>query len=87
MLVSPTMAARIIVALLAAISLPARADDRTQLNACQALIDRTAQPAQNAGAASARPDDAELRRCQQIIREWTLRDSRMSVDEHGRPQR
>jgi hypothetical protein len=41
---------------------------------------------QNAGTAT-RPDDPELLRCRQIIREWTLRDSRMSVDEHGRPLR
>jgi hypothetical protein len=84
--VRPTLAVRIIVASLTAISLPARADDRTQLTACQTLIDRTAQSAQNAGAARTK-DDAELGRCRQIIREWTLRDSRMTVDEHGRPLR
>ena len=84
MLVS-RLAARIIVASLAAISLPAHADDRSVLNTCQALIDRAAQPAQNAG--SAKPDDAELQRCRQIIRDWTLRESRMSVDEQGRPLR
>jgi hypothetical protein len=33
------------------------------------------------------PADPELTRCRQIIKEWTLRDSRMSVDEHGRPLR
>jgi hypothetical protein len=85
MLVAPKLAARIMVALLAAISLPVHADDRTVLNACQAMVDRAAQSAHNAGAA--RPDDAELQRCRQIIRDWTLRDSRMSVDEHGRPLR
>jgi hypothetical protein len=88
--VCPTWAVRIVVACLvtclAAISLPARADDRTQLNACQTLIDRTAQSAQNAGAARTK-GDAELGRCRQIIREWTLRDSRLTVDEHGRPLR
>ena len=87
MFVSRRLAARIIVASLAAISLPARADDRTQLNTCQALVDRAAPSTQDAGAAGTRQDDAELRRCRQIIREWTLRDSRMTVDEHGRPQR
>jgi hypothetical protein len=87
MFVSRRLAARIMVASLAAISLPARTDDRTQLNACQALVDRAAPSAQDAGAAGTRQDDAELRRCWQIIREWTLRDSRMTVDEHGRPQR
>jgi hypothetical protein len=32
-------------------------------------------------------DERELKRCEQIIREWTLGDSRMSVDEKGRPLR
>lgn len=84
MRISQRLAARIVVASLAAVALPARADDRTVLNACQALVDRTTQ---NADAASTRQDDAELLRCRQIIRDWTLRDSRMSVDEHGRPLR
>ena len=87
MFVSAKLAARIIVASLAAISLSARADDRTLLDACQALVDRASQSAQDAGAANNRQDDAELRRCQQIIREWALRDARMTVDEHGRPLR
>jgi hypothetical protein len=83
--VSPRRNVLLLVALLAAISLPVRADERAKLNACQALVDRAA-PLQNAGTAT-RPDDPELLRCRQIIREWTLRDSRMSVDEHGRPLR
>ena len=87
MFVSAKLATRIIAASLTAISLPARADDRTLLNACQALIDRAAQSAQGAGAAGVKTDDAELQRCRQIVREWTLRDSRMTVDEHGRPLR
>jgi hypothetical protein len=86
MFVSAKLAARIIAASLAAISLPARADDRTLLNACQALIDRAAQSAQD-GAAGVKTDDAELQRCRQIVREWALRDARMSVDERGRPLR
>jgi hypothetical protein len=28
-----------------------------------------------------------LQRCQQIIREWAMRDARMSVDEHRQPLR
>ena len=40
MFVSAKLAALIIAASLAAITLPARADDRTLLNACQVLIDR-----------------------------------------------
>lgn len=85
MFVSPTLVVRTIVALLAAISLPAHADDRTLLNACQAIVDRAAQSAPN--AATANNDDKELQRCRLVIREWTLRDSRMSVDERGRPLR
>ena len=87
MFVSAKLAARIVAASLAAISLPARADDRSLLNACQTLIDRAAQSAQGAGAAGVKTDDAELQRCRQIVREWTLRDARMSVDERGRPLR
>ena len=52
--------------------------ERDRLNACKAKIDRAAQ-AKPDGAA----DDADLARCRQIIKEWTLRDSRMSVDENG----
>jgi hypothetical protein len=77
----------IMVAILAATALPARADDRGLLNACQALVDRAASSAADAAAAGARPGDGELERCRQIIREWTLRDSRRTVDEHGRPLR
>jgi hypothetical protein len=83
--VSPRLTVPVVAALLAAVSPPARADERAKLNACEVLVDRAAQP-QNAGTAT-RPDDPELLRCRQIIREWTLRDSRMSVDEHGRPLR
>jgi uncharacterized protein YbjT (DUF2867 family) len=83
MRLSPSRVALLIVASLAALSLPARADDRAHLRACQALVDRAA----NAGAAGGGPDEARLRQCRQIIREWTLRDSRMSVDEQGRPLR
>ncbi|GAC1496235.1 MAG: hypothetical protein NVS2B1_04320 [Bradyrhizobium sp.] len=79
--------ARIMVAALALISLPARADERSLLNACQTLVDRAAPSPPYAAAAGARPGDEELERCRQIIREWTLRDSRRTVDEHGRPLR
>ena len=54
------------------------AGERDQLNACKALV-----AAQSPGA----PDKLEVTRCRQIIKEWTLRDSRMSVDEQGRPLR
>ena len=55
--------------------------ERDRLNVCKAMVERAAQ-AQGAAA-----DDAELQKCRQMIKEWTLRDSRMSVDEQGRPLR
>jgi hypothetical protein len=66
---------------LLATSALARPGERDQLNACKALVER-AGPASPAGAA---PEAAELQKCRQIIKEWTLRDSRMSVDENGQP--
>ena len=69
-------------ALAMAISSPARADPRDVLRACQAMVNRAAQQ-----DSAAKPDDAEVARCRQVIRDWTLRDSRMSVDEDGRPLR
>ena len=75
-----TVALVTMLVVLAAGSGPARAaDDRTLLNHCKALVAQT--------QGSKAPDDAELRHCRQVIREWTLRDSRMSVDEEGRPLR
>jgi hypothetical protein len=79
--------AHIMAAVLAATTLPARADERSLLNACQALVDRAAASAPHAAAAGPTPGDQELEHCRQIVREWTLRDSRMTVDEHGRPLR
>jgi hypothetical protein len=61
----------------------AASGERDRLNACKALVDRAAQTQQAASA----PDDAELQKCRQMIKEWTLRDSRMSVDENGKPMR
>jgi hypothetical protein len=84
-LFSATRAASIVVALLAAAASPARADGRAELVTCQAMVDRADKSAPDAGAA--RRDDTALARCRQIIRDWTLRDSRMLVDEHGRPLR
>ena len=78
-------AAAVLVAVaLTATSLQARAEDRSQLVACQALIERAA-PSIKAPGADARPDDPQLVRCRQIVREWMLRDARMSVDERGQP--
>jgi hypothetical protein len=72
-------------AILLAIAAVAAPSERDRLNACQALVDRATrlQPAGTANTA----DEAGLQECRQIIKEWTLRDSRMSVDEHGRPLR
>ena len=57
--------------------------ERDQLNACKATVGRAGPPP----AAGAGPESAELQKCRQIIKEWTLRDSRRSVDEEGRPLR
>jgi hypothetical protein len=81
--VGPARALWVAVASLVAMTLPARADGRAELIACQALIERAAQ----AGTAGTAQDDAVLQRCRQIVRDWTLRESRMSVDEQGRPLR
>jgi hypothetical protein len=61
--------------------------ERDRLNACNALVDRANQAQQAGAAPAAMTDEAELQKCRQIIKEWTLRDSRMSVDEQGRPLR
>jgi hypothetical protein len=58
----------------------AHAGERDQLNACRAMVEQS----QQVGAAQ---DDPALQKCRQIIKEWTLRDSRRSVDEDGRPLR
>ena len=58
----------------------AQAGERDQLNACRAMIAQS----QQAGTVQ---DDPALAKCKQIIKEWTLRDSRRSVDEDGRPLR
>jgi hypothetical protein len=58
----------------------AQAGERDRLNACRAMVAQS----QQAGAAQ---DDPALAKCRQIIKEWTLRDSRRSVDEDGRPLR
>jgi len=84
------MAGRSIAVLLLAVATPAissqaSADSRDGLRACQALVDQATRSREDANAA--KPDEAELARCRQIIREWTLRDARMSVDEQGRPLR
>jgi len=77
---------RFAVVLLAAAALAtaaqARPGERDQLNACKEIVDRAGQPPV---AGTPAPDEAQLQRCRQIIKEWTLRDSRMSVDDQGQP--
>jgi hypothetical protein len=55
----------------------ALAGERDQLNACKAVVAQSQQ-------AATTQDDSALAKCRQIIKEWTLRDSRRSVDEDGR---
>ena len=57
--------------------------ERDRLNACKTMVERAGQAQQTVAAS----EDAELQKCRQMIREWTLRDSRMSVDENGKPMR
>jgi len=75
---------RLLLALMAAALLASAAQaapgERDRLNACKAMVER-------AGAAQAAPETAELQKCRQIIKEWTLRDSRMSIDENGQPMK
>jgi hypothetical protein len=54
--------------------------ERDRLNACKAMVE-------HAGPAGGAPETAELQKCRQMIKEWTLRDSRMSVDENGKPMK
>ncbi|MET4040875.1 hypothetical protein [Bradyrhizobium sp. RT6a] len=68
------------IAALAALALPAHAEDRSVLLNCKATVERTSK---DSNAAS----EAELTRCRQVIREWALRDARTTVDENGKPLR
>ena len=74
---------RVFLALMAAVLLASSAHavpgERDRLNACKAMVER-------AGPAGT-SEPTELQKCRQMIKEWTLRDSRMSVDENGRPMR
>jgi hypothetical protein len=76
-------AAPIAAALLVTAAL-ARPGERDQLNACKAMVERATQVQT---ASTPAPDDAQLQKCRQIIKEWTLRDSRMSIDENGQPMK
>jgi hypothetical protein len=86
MLATALRAASIALVLLATAAL-AHAGERDRLNACKELVDRAAHERQVGAVPAAAADDDKLQQCRQIIKEWTLRDSRMSVDENGRPLR
>jgi hypothetical protein len=68
------------IAAVAALALPAHAEDRSVLLNCKAVVERASKDANVAS-------EAELTRCRQVIREWALRDARTTVDENGKPLR
>ncbi|MGD4927040.1 hypothetical protein QT839_22420 [Xanthomonas citri pv. citri] len=70
----------LVVATLAAITLPVRAEDRSVLLNCKTMVERASKDATTAS-------EAELTRCRQVIREWALRDARTTVDQDGKPLR
>ena len=67
--------------MLAAQAVSAQAEPRDVLRNCQILLERANQPS------AEKPSEAEIARCRQVVRDWTLRDSRMLVDEDGKPLR
>ena len=73
-----TMRSAFTVAAIAVMALPVRAEDRSVLQGCKALVERAEKEARSAS-------ETELTRCRQVIREWALRDARTTVDEQGRP--
>jgi hypothetical protein len=73
--------ALLLFALFVALATSAFAEPRDVLRNCQALLERANQP--NAE----KPSEVDIARCRQVVRDWTLRDSRMLVDEQGRPMR
>ena len=64
-----------------ALASPVHADPRDVLRNCQALLERANQ------SSAEKPSEADIARCRQVVRDWTLRDSRMLVDEDGKPLR
>ena len=70
----------LIIAALLVIVQAVRAEDRSVLLNCKAMVERASK---DANAAS----EAELTRCRQVIREWALRDARTTVDQDGKPLR
>ncbi|MDA9490547.1 hypothetical protein XI08_15935 [Bradyrhizobium sp. CCBAU 11361] len=68
-----------VIAALVATTALACAEDRSVLVNCKAMVERASKDANIASE--------ELTRCRQVIREWALRDARMTVDEGGKPLR
>ena len=58
--------------------------DRHVLHHCEDVLTQAANPA---NTMKARPAAAEVDRCRIVVREFALRDSRMSVDENGKMMR
>jgi hypothetical protein len=73
--------ASVFAALLTALASTAQAEPRDVLRNCQALLER----ADKSGAD--KPSETDIARCRQVVRDWTLRDSRTSVDQDGKPLR
>jgi hypothetical protein len=71
----------LLAAIFVALASPAHADPRDVLRNCQALLERANQ------TNAEKPSEADIARCRQVVRDWTLRDSRMLVDEDGKPLR
>lgn len=69
-----------ILAALVALALQARAEDRSVLVNCKAMVERASRDTKAAS-------ETELVRCRHVIREWALRDARTVVDEEGKPLR
>jgi hypothetical protein len=69
-----------VIAALVATTALARAEDRSVLVNCKAMVERASKDANTAS-------EAELTRCRQVIREWALRDARTTGDEEGKPLR
>ena len=70
----------LVVTALAGITFAARAEDRSVLLNCKAMVERASK---DTGTAT----EAELTRCRQIMREWALRDARTTVDQDRKPLR
>jgi hypothetical protein len=71
----------LLAAVFVAVTARAQAEPRDVLRNCQALLERANQ------ANADKPSEADIARCRQVVRDWTLRDSRMLVDENGKPLR